>query len=253
MNYFERRNELRQKAVAHTAKMNELYANEIKDSFEKSVIYGVNAKKPELSIADRTPTTKLIQTDVVSSVLDLPTDKKICVLNFASYTHPGGMFIDGSSAQEESICHESNLYNIISQFEDSFYTWNLDNKNKALYKDRAIYTPNVVVERGNEKRVVDVLTCAAPNYGAAKKYQMVSQTENYVALRQRAIFVKQILEEQGVEIAVLGAWGTGVFKQDVTEVAELWRYLFSSSTIDQIIHPIIDGRTFDKFDEVYKR
>lgn len=253
LNYYANRVERRNHAVEHTKRMNELYSNEIAESFAKSIIYGINAKKPELIESDNIPEVNIVKNDVVSALYDLPTNKKICVLNFASYTHPGGMFIDGSSAQEESICHESNLYNIISQFEPTFYAWNLSNKHKALYRDRAIYTPDVVFEHNGEKRTADVLTCAAPNYGAANKYQDVGHTENYLALSQRAKFVKQILETNNVEIAILGAWGTGVFRQDVNDVAELWKKLFKTSNIKKVVHPIIDQQTVDKFEEIYKR
>ena len=34
----------------------------------------------------------------------------------ASYKHPGGYFLGGSSAQEEALCHESNLYPILLAF-----------------------------------------------------------------------------------------------------------------------------------------
>ena len=40
---------------------------------------------------------------------------KIAVLNFASFKNPGGMFYNGSSAQEESLCHESFLYNVLKK------------------------------------------------------------------------------------------------------------------------------------------
>ena len=40
--------------------------------------------------------------------------ESICALNFASYKNPGGKFMDGSSAQEECLCHESILYEVLS-------------------------------------------------------------------------------------------------------------------------------------------
>ena len=36
--------------------------------------------------------------------------KKVCVLNFASATNPGGGVVNGSSAQEECICKCTTLY-----------------------------------------------------------------------------------------------------------------------------------------------
>ena len=47
----------------------------------------------------------------------------IVALNFASYKNPGGQFINGSMAQEESLCHASMLYPVLnsSKANDLFY------------------------------------------------------------------------------------------------------------------------------------
>ena len=49
--------------------------------------------------------------------------KKVCVLNFASATNPGGGVTKGSSAQEEAICRCSTLYANLKEQKawDSFY------------------------------------------------------------------------------------------------------------------------------------
>ena len=44
---------------------------------------------------------------------------------------------------EEALCHESNLYPILLAFDDTYYAWNRQRLNRALYLDRAIYTPIV--------------------------------------------------------------------------------------------------------------
>lgn len=69
--------------------------------------------------------------------------RKLCVLNFASFTNPGGGFIDGAMAQEEAICHNSTLYNILVE-KMEFYNENRLNENHGLYTDRAIYSPSVL-------------------------------------------------------------------------------------------------------------
>lgn len=73
---------------------------------------------------ERMPIVELVATDSVSAVFDADHENKVAVLNFASYKNPGGRFLDGSKAQEECLCHESYLYNVLKEFEDSYYKQN---------------------------------------------------------------------------------------------------------------------------------
>ena len=68
---------------------------------------------------------------------------KTAILNFADYLTPGGGYLNGSGAQEEVLCHESNLYSVLTNFTD-FYQWNREHINYHLYQNRAIYSPNIV-------------------------------------------------------------------------------------------------------------
>lgn len=108
---------------------------------------------------------------------------KVAILNFASYKNSGGMFINGSKAQEECLCHASYLYNVLSRFVANFYDWNNRHKNKALYLNRALYSPDILFQFGEVLFKCDVITCAAPNKSAAQKYQNVSDEENSKALK----------------------------------------------------------------------
>ena len=49
---------------------------------------------------------------------------RVCVLNFASASNPGGGVVNGSSAQEESLCRVSTLY----------FTLDTDENWKRFYK-----------------------------------------------------------------------------------------------------------------------
>ena len=100
--------------------------------------------------------------------------KKVCVLNFASATNPGGGVIKGSSAQEEATCRCSTLYPNLK--EQRMWTQFYAPHRRAhdpLHNDDCIYTPGVMVFKSDtdypqllpeEKWYsVNVLTCAAPN------------------------------------------------------------------------------------------
>ncbi|MCD8023295.1 MAG: TIGR02452 family protein, partial [Lachnospiraceae bacterium] len=115
-------------------------------------------------------------------------NQKVCVLNFASATNPGGGVKKGSSAQEECLCRCSTLYPCISDyavrhgFHDRHKTMLSAGKLNALYNDDCIYTPEVTVFKPDtstprtmpeqEWYKVDVITCAAPNLRARPSNSM---------------------------------------------------------------------------------
>ena len=147
---------------------------------------------------------------------------RTAVLNFASYRHPGGMFYEGSSAQEESLCHDSFLYNVLRQF-PAYYEWNEKNKNRALYMNRAIYSKDIMFFNGDTAKKCDVITCAAPNlsWGIRNRDEQVLQ-DNKEVLKSRIDFVLSIAAQQEVDTLILGAFGCGVFKQPAQAVAKIF-------------------------------
>lgn len=204
-------------------------------------------------------------TDVIQETVGrykVPTDgckPKIAVLNFASYKNPGGMFLDGSRAQEECLCHESFLYNVLKRQTD-YYAWNRMRLNKALYKDRALYTPDVrFFKKGNVKTdpdgvLCDVITCAAPNKSAAQKYTGVSDVENSAALKERIHFLLQVAVLNGVEVLILGAYGCGVFGQDPEEVAAIFKDELEMFTFKEAVFAIIKSdrdNNYEAFEGVF--
>lgn len=242
--YWKQKEERAKKAQEHTKEVGNIFSKfiekTIQNTFTYSTYFKCSKSRPNVS-------TNIVVEDMdsVSAIFKYKPktlNEKIAVLNFASYKNPGGQFLNGSSAQEESLCHESFLYNVLSGCKN-YYEWNNLNKNKGLYLNRALYSPVVAFMRPVQHEHVtedsnivthlyascDVITCAAPNRYAAQKYLNVSDAENFAALKSRVKYVLDIAKENEVDILILGAWGCGVFGQDPADVANLFKHYLTTT------------------------
>lgn len=237
--YWDNKLENAAKARTHTQQMAEMYPNRIKRAVKESVIYGMEAKDPNPHKCDHLKITKnsYMGTDSVSALMKTKSKDKIAVLNYASYKNPGGMFYNGSSAQEESLCHSSFLYNVLSEFAD-YYAWNNAHKNRCMYQNRAIYTPSVVFAKDGVACMADVITCAAPNFKAGEKYCHIKEEENDLYLNSRIAFIRDIAETEGVDILIAGAYGCGVFGQNPQKVADCFQTIFEHTTLKEVIYAV---------------
>jgi uncharacterized protein (TIGR02452 family) len=178
---------------------------------------------------------EVVRTDTVSALMaHVDEGGRTALLNFASYKHPGGGFMVGSRAQEESLCHESFLYNVLKEFDKTYYEQNRGDLNLGLYKDRALYTPDVLFMKNNELKKCDVITCAAPNFSVACK--RVTRGQNNTVLRDRVRFILEIAKIYHVDTFIVGAWGCGVFKQDPRAVAKCFEEECQRVFINSKIH-----------------
>ena len=233
--YWARKSELSDKANKHTNLMESKYTYEISNSFGNSLIFSDG-----FSFCSGNPSRDVVleSLDTVSALFKyFKRDKKIALLNFASYRNPGGKFLCGSSAQEESLCHSSYLYNVLSKF-DSYYSWNNKHKNNSLYKNRAIYSPSIRFFLDGYTCTSDVITCAAPNYSSARRFAGVSSKQNLFYLSNRCNFVLDIAEDQGVDTLILGAFGCGVFGQSGTDVARCFKKHLESHCFSKVVFAI---------------
>lgn len=233
------------KAYEHFNYISVEYFDEIKKQIANTKQYSFNSKIFIDNTGNEKTSFTIINQDSVTALFN-EAKGKTCVLNYASYKYPGGYFLGGSSAQEEALCHESTLYPALKAFDKDFYAWNRLNLNKALYRNRALYTSDIIFERGDKTIEADVLTCAAPNYGAARKYQHVTREENSKVLADRIRFMYEVASDNKVETLILGAWGCGVFKQEPVEVCQLLTEisLFNKKFgIKNIIYAIPDSKS----------
>ena len=238
--------ELAEKAKKHNEFVLANYQEEIATCTASSKIYSAFPLTDLLEGKNKTE-IKVTAQDSVSAIIDNYNDGRVCVLNYASFKTPGGYFLGGSAAQEEALCHESILFNVISGLPD-FYEKNHTMLNNALYDNRAIYSPYVLFMRDNWEGKVDVLTCAAPNKYAAQKYKNVSNDENSKALYSRIDFVLNVLADNTPDVLVLGAYGCGVFGQDAREVASIFKYLLERKYLNvfkKVIFAIPDKNSYN--------
>jgi len=235
MDYFINKNELKKKAVSWTEKMAALYQNEIKEAIENTKKYDSLSLFP---VADKSiPEVVYTNAGTVEALFEIEDEGKIAILNFASYKNPGGLFIGGSSAQEEMLCHHSFLYNVLREFEDSYYERNRSNLNRGLYQDECLYSPDITFFNEDATKIADVITCAAPNKSLLR-YGRFTSEENTQVLKKRAQFIKNIAQVNNVEVLILGAWGCGVFKQEPEEVAKIFEEVFAKTSIKKIVYAV---------------
>lgn len=197
------------------------------------------------------------------SKVDLP-----CVLNFASAKNPGGGFLRGASAQEESIARSSGLYKTLIRHPEYYEENKRSQKNNiGMYLDYAIYSPDVPVIRNDsgdwldEPYLMAVVTSPAPNRSAMlmksddadKKVRddidldtLEKSIEQF--LNRRMCQILSIMAKHGHRTIVLGAWGCGVFGNDPLLVAELFKEnLKKLPFFDRVAFPIYDRSDSDAF------
>lgn len=168
-------------------------------------------------------------------------EEQLCILNFASSKNPGGGFESGAMAQEEALCYASNLHDCLKRH-ISFYEYNKEHLNKSQYSDGIIYTKNVLFFRNKfnntNPKFADVITCAAPNWGASKRLG-VTLKENNETMSRRIEQVIKVAIANEVKVIVLGAFGCGVFKNDPNYVAKEMFRLLKTEGYDKYFEEVI--------------
>jgi uncharacterized protein (TIGR02452 family) len=264
-NYFLKRDENREHAIKVVAYFDAMYHDETKKCIKDSYIMN-----PDITAEVNAGTDVMFEmkkAGTYEALVELSKKyrkKKFTVLNFASYKHPGGMFMNGSSAQEESLCHKSNLYSVLSapKFYNEYYVpHNEKGKTfRSLYTNELIYSPDVIfkdIDNDSKPIFANVITCAAPNAGAYLKYKGSDpNTCEYVMYnRIDALLMSEYFwckEHDEKRILILGAFGTGVFKNPVRSTAAAFMELLMDKyrgCFDTIVFAIPDEYSYNIFQE----
>ncbi len=161
-------------------------------------------------------------------------------LNFANGVCPGGGFLHGARAQEETLCRSSALYRTLAG--DPMYA---EHRKRGLADstDWAILSPDVPVFRTDDGRALDgpwllaFVTCAAP---VAKHVGLARAGE---LLQHRIDRVLAIARSSGYTALVLGAWGCGAFGNDARRTAADFRNALErrfSGAFSRVVFAITD-------------
>lgn len=248
MNYWENKEQNAAAAKNHIKEMEDKFTEGIRYSSENTIQYTEEFRLNSDNSSGNISIT-IEPLDSVSAIMKYGGNSKTAILNFASYKEAGGKFLEGSSAQEESLCHNSFLYNVLSKF-NRYYSWNNSHLNRGLYTNRALYSPDIIFFKNDKEVKCNVITCAAPNFSVAQRFNSVSKVENSKALISRIRFVLDIAKDNKIETLILGAYGCGVFKQDSYEVASIFKVLLLSHYRDcfkKVIFAIPNGTNFLNF------
>ena len=179
----------------------------------------------------------------------------MAVLAFASFTNPGGGYIQGYLGQEATLCADSYLYNVLDKQRKWYGENRRRNINCELYRNRALVVPAVRFDRTHVHAYADVIVAAAPNAKRARQEYRVGDDALLDALRDRIRFVLAICDELGREKLVLGAWGCDNNGFDAEAVAELFRKELASGDfkVKQVFFAVPSTRwdeDFAKFEHV---
>lgn len=193
------------------------------------------------------------------------TSDRVCALNFASAKNPGGGFLGGARAQEESLARSSALYPCLTKHQSAFYDRHsaaarAKSRESLFYSERVQYASGVPVWKRDDGAVLDrpylldFVTAPAVNAGfvrgrlladageGAAKARAKVEAEISARMTRRIWRVLEICRLKGVHTLVLGAFGCGVFKNDLRTVAGIFKGLMQtkrfSGAFDRVVFAV---------------
>ncbi len=183
----------------------------------------------------------------------------VAALNFASATTPGGGFLSGARAQEESIARSSGLFVALEGRQMyAHHKARLD----AMYSDYVIYASNMPVFRTDDGELLEepwslsILTCPAANGVALRKYAPDRLKDVPSVMTTRTHKVLAVAAENDVRRLILGAWGCGAFGLDAEMMAGVFRAALLGpfrGVFDEVVFAVTDWSDDQRFIGPFQR
>lgn len=173
------------------------------------------------------PVCQVSNEDCCTAARRLADRNKPLVMNFANPYSPGGGYLNGAAAQEESICRRTTLYASLSHPE----AYEVYRFNRMLHRPTdsgcMIWSPHVYIFRDGRLHVsedvveISVLSVPAPNLNGPAAHVEPAEIDRVMYRRLQNFLMKAV--EEDCRSLVLGAWGCGVFGHDAGRVAGYFR------------------------------
>lgn len=164
----------------------------------------------------------------VECILD-NAGKNIIALNFANGIVPGGGYVLGAKAQEESLCRASMLYYTIKDIKE-FYSVNRKHF-RADYTDGMIYSENVPVIRDDNGEYLEqpvlcnFITCPAVN---RTELIFTSRQKTNEIMERRIEKIVSFAVSKMPDVIVLGAFGCGAYGNKREDILPLFEKAINS-------------------------
>lgn len=182
-------------------------------------------------------------------VVEMGLNEVLC-LNFASAKNPGGGFLGGSQAQEESLARSSALVKTLES------KWEYYEVHRAcgtsIYTDHMILSPNVPVFRADDGSLLDepyllsIVTSPAVNAGAVVNNEPERKAEIEPVMVTRINKLLKLAAARGYQHLILGAWGCGVFRNEPAVIARLFAQALTGGgafedKFESVTFAVLDG------------
>ncbi len=188
--------------------------------------------------------------DTVSALVKYASSGKTIILNMASYKKPGGGVEHGAVAQEECLFRCSNLFTISKDLYPL-------NKYEYIYTKDATFVKDFHYNQMNHV-LADVITMPAINLNEREiKDFKLSDDDKCYYLDMIYLMLNSALIN-GCKNIILGAWGSGVFKNDPKIIGSLFKEILEGGLLytmfDNIVFAVInDVNSVSNNYQIYKK
>jgi len=247
------------KYITHSVEQSKLYKSEGFDI----VFEDVNNKLKDLNFVTEIEVRNTTVLKAAQHIVSI--GETVGCLNFASAKNPGGGFLGGAQAQEESLALSSALYPTLTEHFE-MYEYNR-NRSTFLYSDYMIYSPDVVMFRNDDGDLlknpytISLITSPAVNIGAMENNNRTEELGHAeVVMMERMDKILGLFVFYNIHHLLLGAWGCGVFQNDAKNIADYFAsYLLNngkySHAFKSVTFAVLDrsknGENIQAFEKVF--